>query len=88
MINPFRAIRQFERFLFRSVPEHPESNWQRNTFAHVADRPTGKSQLFESSNHYDTMKGQLIATIIYKHDKEQIEIVREVDQIKNQIQET
>jgi len=79
MVNPFRAIRQFERFLFRGVPERPESTWQRDINANVVDRHTGRSQLFEQQNKYDPAEWQLISTIIYRPDQEQIEIVREQD---------
>lgn len=79
MINPFSAIRQFERFLFRGVPERPESTWQRDINANVVDRNTGRSQLSEQQPEYDRAKWRLIARIIYKPDQEKIEIVREQD---------
>lgn len=79
MVNSFRAIRQFERFLFRGVPERPESTWQREINANVVDRCTGRSQISEQQYEYDTSKWQLISTIIYRPDQEQIEIVREQD---------
>ena len=41
MTNPYRAVRQFERMLFRGVPEQPESMWQGH--GQVNDRPTGRS---------------------------------------------
>ena len=49
MVDVYRAIRQFERFLFKSKSK----------------------QITENKD-----KGELIATIIYKPDKEEIEIVR------------
>lgn len=79
MVNSFRAIRQFERFLFRGVPERPESIWQRNLNANVIDRYTGRSQLSQKQFEYDTTKWRLISTVIYRPDQEQIEIVREQD---------
>lgn len=77
MTNFFRAIRQFERFLFQGVPEQPEPTWERNISAHVEDRYSGKSQLLEQWDYYDTTEDQLIATIIYQPDEKQIKIVRE-----------
>jgi hypothetical protein len=79
MVNPFRAIRQFERFLFKGVPERPESTWQREINANFTDRYTGKSQLSEQQFEYDTDNWRLISTVIYRPDQEQIEIVREQD---------
>lgn len=77
MTNSFRAIRQFERFLFRGVLEQPEPTWERNTYAHVGDRHTGKSQLLERRDYYETGEEELIATIIYRPDQKEIKIVRE-----------
>lgn len=79
MTNPYRAIRQFERFLFRGAPEHPESIWQRTTNANVEDRYTGKSQKLDQCIENDIEGCQLISTIIYKQDKEQIEIIPQED---------
>lgn len=77
MVNAFSAIRQFERFLFRGVPEHPEPTWQRKINANVTDRHTGRSQLPVQSSGYDTSDWRPICKIVYKPDKEQIEFVRD-----------
>lgn len=39
-----KNIRKFERFLFKGVPEQPETVWERNDNTNVFMRQTGKSQ--------------------------------------------
>jgi hypothetical protein len=34
-------IRKFERFLFKGVPDQPESTWERNDNSNVSMRTTG-----------------------------------------------
>lgn len=77
MADPFRAIRQLERFLFRAVPEQPEPTWQRDTYGNTSERRTGRSQLHDQSGELQEEEGRLIATIIYRPDSKQIEIKRE-----------
>ena len=74
MANPYRAFRQFERMLFRGVPEQPEPSWQRDSHALVPDRHTGKSQLPDGSS--GGTKGKLIATIKYRPKSKKILYVR------------
>lgn len=76
MLNYFRAFRQFERFLFRGVPEHPEQIWERETNASATDRYTGRSQLVKRPGSYQIRRGEVIAKITYRHDLKQIEISR------------
>ena len=68
MANPYRAFRQLERKIFRGVPEHPESVWQREHNAHVPERLTGKSQLDVGLPSAVTEGATLIATIVYQAD--------------------
>lgn len=77
MANPFRATRQFERFLFRGVPEQPEAIWQRKPMAYVNDRTTGRSQFAEQHSYYESIEAEVIATIIYQPNLQKIKIVRE-----------
>jgi len=83
MLNYFRAFRQFERFLFRGVPEHPEQIWERETNASAADRSTGRSQLVKRPGSYQIRRGEVIARITYRHDLHQIEISRVNDKAKS-----
>ena len=39
-----KAIRKFERLLFKGVPEQPEHNYERDQNSIVTSRLTGKSQ--------------------------------------------
>lgn len=82
MLNYFRAFRQFERFLFRGVPEHPEQIWERETNASATDRYTGRSQLVKRPGSYRIRRGEVIARITYRHDLQQIEISRVDDKTK------
>lgn len=36
-------IRKYERFVFRGVPEQPESTYERDSFSHMDMRKTGLS---------------------------------------------
>ncbi len=76
MLNYFRAFRQFERFLFRGVPEHPEQIWERETNASATARYTGRSQLVKRPGSYQIRRGQVIAKVTCRHDLQQIEISR------------
>ena len=40
-----RIIRKFERFLFKGVPEQPESTYERDGNTYAAIRETGKSSV-------------------------------------------
>ncbi len=73
MNNAYRAFRQFERLLFRGVPEQPEPSWQRDFHSLVPIRHTGKSQL--PYEPFLQAKGKVIATIIYRPEAEEIEYV-------------
>lgn len=73
MFNQFRAIRQFERFLFRGVPEQPESAWQRDDVnAHVVKRLSGRSQL--PGQEQRSTQDNLICTIVYRPTLREVEI--------------
>ena len=63
--NPYRAVRQLERQLFRSVPERPESMWQRDGHNAVTDRLTGRSLIENGSIAVSLEGSELIATTIY-----------------------
>ncbi len=39
-----KAIRKFERLLFKGIPEHPEQYYERDQNSSVALRVTGRSQ--------------------------------------------
>jgi hypothetical protein len=77
MVNYFCAFRRFERFVFRGVPEHPEPIWERTINANVVDRHTGRSHITEQRNSHDTEENRLIATIVFRPDLKQIEVIRE-----------
>ena len=82
MTNRFRAFRQFERFIFRGVPEHPESIYERETNGNVGDRKTGKDQLSNTSDVEQNGGNKLIAKIYYHFDRSEIEIVREDEKLR------
>lgn len=73
MLDYFADFREFERFLFRGVPEHPEPMWQRETNSISGERQTGRSQLIRRRSNRIT-SGELIATITYDHDAHEIYI--------------
>ncbi len=83
MVNYFRAFRRFERFLFRGVPEHPEPNWEREINANIVDRHTGKSHLIKHQNSHQRRQAEVIATITFKPQERQIEVVHKCDKPKN-----
>ena len=62
MLDPYSAFRQFERLLFRGVPEQPDSVWERDSSSLIDERRSGQSQLAEDDSvaHPDDV---LIATI-------------------------
>jgi hypothetical protein len=66
MANPYRAVRQLERQLFRSVPERPEPLWQRDGNNAVPDRLTGRSLVADRLSLVSMQGAQLIATTIYR----------------------
>lgn len=76
MLDYFRAFRQFERFLFRGVPEHPEQIWERETYGNATERYTGRSQLVKRPGSYRIRRGEVIAKVTYRHDLQRIEISR------------
>lgn len=85
MNDAYRAFRQFERLLFRGVPEQPEPSWQRDFHSLVPIRHTGKSQL-----PYEPLpqaKGELIATIVYRPNAEEIEYLYAAGRVSNPAEE-
>jgi hypothetical protein len=64
--NPYRAVRQLERQLFRSVPERPEPLWQRDGNNAVADRLTGRSIVADRLRSVSLEGAQVIATTVYR----------------------
>lgn len=76
MIDPFRAIRRLERFLFRGVPEHPESTYQRDVNSISGDRLTGRSQLNKSRFSNREQFGKIIAEIHFYPEEQRTKIIR------------
>ncbi len=70
--NPYRAVRQLERQLFRSVPERPEPLWQRDGNNAVPDRLTGRSIVADRLSLVSMQGAQLIATTIYRPGSKKI----------------
>jgi hypothetical protein len=77
MANPYRSNRQFERLLFRGVPEHAETIWERDTNAIVTDRCTGKSQLEQLNQNDQDL--ELIAKINFKPLEKKVEVIHVKD---------
>lgn len=85
MVDHFSAFRRFERFLFKGVPEHPEPSWERETSGNVTERRTGKSHILERRNSHQEEVAEVIATIYFRPDLEQIEIVRADEKPKDSV---
>ena len=68
VVDTFRAFRQLERLLFHGVPEHPEPNWERETYAHAGARHTGKSQLTNDFAATSDEEDRLVITVHYVPD--------------------
>jgi hypothetical protein len=66
MANPYRAVRQFERQLFHSVPERPEPVWQRDGNYAVPERLTGRALVADRLSMVSMEGAQLIATTVYR----------------------
>ena len=82
MLDCFADFREFERFLFRSVPEHPEPVWERGSYAITGERQTGRSQLLRQQPGNRITSGEVIATIKYDHIAHKINISWEKPQHK------
>src|SRR5438270_3213260 len=76
MANPYRAVRQLERHIFRSVPERPEPMWQRDGNNAIPDRLTGRSLVAGRRSSVSLEGAQLIATVIYRPRAKKVEVVR------------
>ncbi len=63
MSNPYRAVRQFERLLFRGVPEQPEALWTGH--GHVNERETGRSLSGDEVPAEVTEEAVHWATVVY-----------------------
>lgn len=70
MADPYRATRQFERFLFDGVPEHPEPVWQRDLNAHATERYTGRPQHAPARDHDFEHGFRLVAQVVYSFEDE------------------
>lgn len=75
--NPYRAVRQLERQLFRSVPERPEPLWQRDGNNAVPDRLTGRSIVADRLASVSMEGAQLIATIVYRPGSKKVVVKAE-----------
>lgn len=75
MADPYRAIRQLERFLFRGVPEKPQPMWPGDQNTYAPGRFTGRPQTPEEPIDRETFDGLLITTIIYRPDAKEVEVV-------------
>jgi hypothetical protein len=75
--NPYRAVRQLERQLFRSVPERPEPLWQRDGNNAVPDRLTGRSIVADRLSLVSMHGAQLVATTIYRPGSKKVFVRRE-----------
>lgn len=63
-----KSIRKFERLLFNGIPEQPEPAYERNDYANVSMRQTGKAQ---ASTTADTPKNAVIlGHFLYDREKE------------------
>jgi hypothetical protein len=68
MVDPYRASRQFERQIFRGVPEHPETTAERDRNANVHERITGSSQHKDRTIPGAQEGWELVGTIFYDHE--------------------
>lgn len=57
-------IRKFERFLFKGVPDTPETIYDRGGYSHVYMRSTGQSTMPEHSENQNSEQ-ILIGTYVY-----------------------
>ncbi|MBS1614198.1 MAG: hypothetical protein JST49_15370 [Bacteroidetes bacterium] len=62
-------IRKYERFLFKGVPEVPESVYDRDGYSYIDMRKTGQSQSIDYHKDLDD-KNILLGTYKYDFDKE------------------
>lgn len=85
MANPYRAFRQFERMVFRGVPEQPEPISLRDGNAHVPERLTGRSQLGAALPANWSEGAVLLRTLVYRPASGQVdyEPPREGEQEQN-----
>jgi hypothetical protein len=82
MSKRFRAFRQFERFIFRGVPEIPEPIYEREVNGNTEERYTGKSGLPDNHNPEDQHQDKLIAIIHYNYESNEVNIDRISDESK------
>ncbi len=73
MNNLFYAIRQYERLIYKGVPEQWESVWEREGNGSYARRLTGKSPVADGRSGAVLDEDQFIAKVIFRPDK--IEVV-------------
>lgn len=76
--DPFRAIRQFERLLFRGVPEHPEPTWQRDSNEHVSQRMTGRPASARASSRAPE-QDLLVARVVYDFTRKETRVIHSED---------
>jgi hypothetical protein len=63
-----KNIRKFERLLFNGIPEQPEPAYERNDYANVSMRHTGKAQ---ASVTPDSPKNAVVlGHFVYDREKE------------------
>ena len=70
--NPYRAVRQLERQLFRGVPERPEPMWQRDGHNSVSDRLTGRALVADRLAYVSLEGSELIGTTTYNRKTKKI----------------
>jgi hypothetical protein len=74
----YRANRQYERLVFDGVPDHPETIYQRSTYSHVDERVSQKALYTDDTDLYEESEDEeVIATIVFQPQLEQIKIIRE-----------
>jgi hypothetical protein len=71
-----RAARQFERHVFRGVPEQPESNLERDSNLYAHDRQSGKSQLEDDPTTHILRDAIHVGTITYRLDANEVSYER------------
>lgn len=75
--NPFRANRQFERFIFNGIPENPQPSWQTNTNAINFSRLTGMPTTTSEIQHDENDKNfKLLGEYEFDHENQIIKFRR------------